>query len=121
MAKLYPAFIFLLLFVTIGLFSKAQNSNVKTNQQLSEVKPNQPDELPKIKEPFNFPPVPILQNTGNSEKDAADYALAKEKWINEVLSLFPKTIDGAQRNKIREILRKENLEDVMQGKVLVGE
>ena len=125
MTKFYAVIIFLSLFSPlywrIEVFSQAQEVKTQTTAEPSLAKQADCIGCPKIKEPYNFPPIPILQNTGNPEKDAADYAIAKEKWINDVLTLFPKNMDGAQKNKIREILRKENLEEVMQGKVLMTE
>lgn len=74
-----------------------------------------------IKERINPPPIPVMKNTGNAEKDAADYTAEKEKWIDEILFLYRHKFSAEQKNKIREMLRKENLEDVMKGKILLTE
>jgi len=68
-----------------------------------------------------IPPLPVMLNTGNPETDAAVYSAKKEKWIEDVLILYSGRITPEQINKMRELLRKENLEDVMKGKVLLTE
>lgn len=103
------------------IFSQTKETNKKNSEGPSPAIFADGISSPKIKEPFHFPPLPVMSNTGNPEKDDADYVTAKEKWISEVLALFPKNMDGAKRAKIKEILRKENLEDVVQGKVLMIE
>ena len=75
---------------------------------------------PKAKQ-IVFPPIPLMKNTGNAEKDKADYAAEKDKWIEDVLTLYKNRLSPEQANKLREVLRKENLEDVMKGKVLFNE
>lgn len=61
-------------------------------------------------------PNPIMKNTGNPEKDTADYEAAKEKWINNLLTAFA-NLPVDQRNKIKEVLQKEKPEDIVQGKI----
>jgi hypothetical protein len=68
-----------------------------------------------------IPALPVMKNTGNPEKDAADYALAKDKWIGDVLVVFAKYMSPEQVNKLREKLKNENLEDVLKGKVFITE
>ena len=73
---------------------------------------------PKAKQ-IVFPPIPLMKNTGNAEKDKADYAAEKEKWINDVLALYPKYLSPEQKYQIRDFLRTQNLEDLMNRKIVV--
>ncbi len=121
MVKFYPVFIFLSLFATSIFYTRAREVKNENTPDPSLAKASNCIDCPNIKERFQVPPVPILKNTGNPEMDSADYAAEKEKWIRDVLSLYEKNFSDEQIQKIREQLRKENLEDVMNGKIVLAE
>ena len=77
-----------------------------------------PENSPRIKEHFTPPPLPVMINTGNPETDAAVYAVAKDKWIEDVLTLYKNRLSPEQANKLREMLKKENLDETLHGKIL---
>lgn len=73
-----------------------------------------------------LPPIPVMKNTGDDEKDAADYSVEKEKWISDVLDIYAKSEFGKymnedNTNKLRELLRKQNLEVLVQNGIIKTE
>lgn len=75
----------------------------------------------QTKKEITVSPIPVRINTGNQKQDSVNYLVAKEKWIEEVLFLYRNKLTAEQINKAREILRKENPEDVIHGKILLAE
>ena len=116
------------------LFAQAQKLKNDETQAAARTNPaatvsaragSVPENSPRIKEHITPPPLPVMHHSGNAEKDAADYAAEKEKWINDVLALYrhfyKNRISPEQENKLKEMLKKENLDEVMKGRILINE
>ena len=112
---------FLLSFGSTFLFAQ-EVKQVSVGNGSEKEKINVPTQNPaRVKEHFAPPPLPVMINTGNPEIDAAVYATAKDKWIEDVLTLYKNRLSPEQANKLREMLKKENLDETLHGKILFNE
>ena len=120
------SFLFLLSFGSTFLFAqevkKVAASSGSEQKKISAPAPaSEPcSSCPKTNIQIAFPPIPVMQNTGNPEKDAADYQVKKEKWAVEVLALYMEKLNPAEKDKLRELLKKEKPEDILRGKVFIS-
>lgn len=89
MVKFYLAF---LICFPFSLISFSQEPKANNDQYVKQVRIQN-----------NFPPLPVMKNTGNYEKDMEEFATEKEKWIKDVLTMYSNIISPKQMKHLKEV------------------